>query len=66
MPSIDQLQIMHESRVLNAKRELVRSAFKQFNDWTDWVMLFNAKIMHCCLQKINYKLSKKIMFEGQK
>ena len=32
LPAIDQVQDMHESCVLNAKRELVRSAFKQFND----------------------------------
>ena len=42
---------MHESRVLNANIELVRRAFKQFNDMkrpND--MLFKAKGMHCCLQ----------------
>ena len=35
-----QLQVMPESRVLNAKRDMVRSAFKQFNDWKDWVICF--------------------------
>ena len=51
MPSIDQLEVMHESRVLNAKIELVRSASKQFNDMKRLNdMLFMAKTMHCCLQ----------------
>ena len=58
---------MHESRVLNANIELVRRAFKQFNDMKRLNdMPFKAKGMHCCLQWINCKLCKKIVFVGRK